>query len=484
MRVLVQSHASAHTPETLFQTLKFCPDKFLLRTGQFDVAGGRYSMVGHAPLLTFESRGACCRWTCGGRRWSEYGNPWEILRVGLGRFELLDEQDFPFPLGGVFGFWGYGLGEFMEPRLPRSRRSPTPWPDCRVGFHTDLIVFDHWMDRTWIVSTGLNPDGSHNPRQAQIQLDKWRLILDQTQATSSVSNGQPLAMTAPIRSSMSRAGYVQAVQRAQQFIRNGDIYQVNLTHRLATPQRVDPSNFFTRLSHLSPAPYSAIFDFPERALVSSSPELFLRMSGRQITSRPIKGTRPRSSDPLRDAQWMYELQTSEKETAELVMITDLLRNDLGRISEYGSVQVPDLLRLERFRQVQHLVSTVEGRLRPELDHLQALAACFPGGSITGAPKLRAMQIIHELEPVFRGPYCGAIGYLGFNRESQLSIAIRTAQLDSEGVAFHVGAGIVADSDPEAEYAETLAKARGFLDMWQWPEKQVQGSEPFQITHHP
>jgi para-aminobenzoate synthetase component 1 len=340
------------------------------------------------------------------------------------------------------------------------------------------------MDRAWIVSTGLNPDGSHNPRQAQIQLDKWRLILDQTQATSSVSNGQPLAMTAPIRSSMSRAGYVQAVQRAQQFIRNGDIYQVNLTHRLATPQRVDPSNFFTRLSHLSPAPYSAIFDFPERALVSSSPELFLRMSGRQITSRPIKGTRPRSSDPLRDAQWMYELQTSEKETAELVMITDLLRNDLGRISEYGSVQVPDLLRLERFRQVQHLVSTVEGRLRPELDHLQALAACFPGGSITGAPKLRAMQIIHELEPVFRGPYCGAIGYLGFNRESQLSIAIRTAQLDSEGVAFHVGAGIVADSDPEAEYAETLAKARGFLDMWQWPEKQVQGSEPFQITHHP
>jgi anthranilate/para-aminobenzoate synthase component I len=188
----------------------------------------------------------------------------------------------------------------------------------------------------------------------------------------------------------------------------------------------------------------------------------LRLSGSHIQTRPIKGTRPRSSDPTRDAQLAYELQTSAKEMAELVMITDLLRNDLGKVCEFGSVQVPELARLERFAQVQHLVSTVEGRLRRDVTHFSALASCFPGGSITGAPKFRAMEIIDELEPIARGPYTGAIGYLGFNRESQLSIIIRTAICKDRMIYFHAGAGIVADSDPGAEYDETMAKARGFL----------------------
>jgi para-aminobenzoate synthetase component 1 len=188
----------------------------------------------------------------------------------------------------------------------------------------------------------------------------------------------------------------------------------------------------------------------------------LRLSGSHIVTRPIKGTRPRDADPIRDSQLACELQTSPKELAELVMITDLLRNDLGKICDFGTVQTPELARLEKFPQVQHLVSTVEGRLRPEMTHFAAFAACFPGGSITGAPKFRAMEIIDELEPVSRGPYCGAIGYLGFNRESQLSIAIRTAVCMGEHIHFNVGAGIVADSNPQAEYEETLAKAAGFL----------------------
>ena len=182
-----------------------------------------------------------------------------------------------------------------------------------------------------------------------------------------------------------------------------------------------------------------------------------------MQTRPIKGTRPRSADPTRDAQLSYELQTSTKELAELVMITDLLRNDLGKVCEYGSVQTPELARLERYTHVHHLVSTVEGRLRPEISHLSALASCFPGGSITGAPKFRAMEIIDELEPVSRGAYTGALGYIGFNHESQLSIVIRTAVTHNGQAYFHAGAGIVADSDPEAEYQETLAKARGFLE---------------------
>jgi para-aminobenzoate synthetase component 1 len=229
-----------------------------------------------------------------------------------------------------------------------------------------------------------------------------------------------------------------------------------------------------RLSAVSPAPFAAFLDCGEFQIASSSPEQFLQMSGAHIQTRPIKGTRPRSADPTRDAQLAYELQTSAKENAELVMITDLLRNDLGKVCEFGSVQVPDLARLERFAQVQHLVSTVEGRLRPDVTHFAALASCFPGGSITGAPKFRAMEIIDELEPVSRGPYTGALGYLGFNRESQLSIIIRAA-VCMDGLAhFNVGAGIVADSDPAAEYEETLAKAQGFLAALNLPRMDAAG----------
>jgi len=197
------------------------------------------------------------------------------------------------------------------------------------------------------------------------------------------------------------------------------------------------------------------------------------MSGSHIVTRPIKGTRPRDADPTRDAQLAYELQTSAKELSELVMITDLLRNDLGKVCEFGSVQVPELAKLEKFAQVQHLVSTVEGRLKNGMTHFAAFASCFPGGSITGAPKFRAMEIIDELEPISRGPYCGAIGYLGFNRESQLNIAIRTAVCAREKIHFNVGAGIVADSNPEAEYEETLAKARGFFAALEVAERHAE-----------
>ena len=237
---------------------------------------------------------------------------------------------------------------------------------------------------------------------------------------------------------------------------------MNLSHRLTAPCELSGWQLFQRLGEVSPAPFSAFFDCGDLQLASSSPEQFLRMSGSQIVTRPIKGTRPRDVDPMRDAQLAYELQTSAKELAELVMITDLLRNDLGRVCEFGSVHTPDLARLEKFAHVQHLVSTIEGRLRDGVTHFAALASCFPGGSITGAPKIRAMEIIDELEPLSRGPYCGCHGYLGFNRESQLSITIRTAVCKDGLAHFNVGAGIVADSKPEAEYEETLAKAAGFL----------------------
>ena len=261
---------------------------------------------------------------------------------------------------------------------------------------------------------------------------------------------------------MSRAEFIAKVERARDYIRAGDIYQVNLSHRLTATSNLPGWDFFQRLCDVSPAPFAGYLDCADFQIASSSPELFLRLSGSQIQTRPIKGTRPRAVDPTRDAQLTYELQTSAKEMAELVMITDLLRNDLGKVCEFGSVQVPELVRLERYAQVQHLVSTVAGRLRTDQTHFSAFASCFPGGSVTGAPKIRAMEIIDELEPVTRGPYTGSIGYLGFNRESQLNIAIRTAVCQSNKIHFQVGAGIVFDSNAEAEFDETMAKAAGFL----------------------
>lgn len=255
--------------------------------------------------------------------------------------------------------------------------------------------------------------------------------------------------------------FLDMVERAKAYIAAGDIYQVCLAH----PFVAGPGcawEYFERLRRCSPAPYSAFLELGNTRIASSSPECFLKMSGRQISTCPIKGTRPRRPDQPGDRRSADDLLSSAKEIAELTMITDLERNDLGQVCEYGSVEVPNLRRLEAFEQVFHLVSTVRGTLRKEITHVQALRHCFPGGSISGAPKRRALEIIRELEPHPRGLYTGAIGYFGYNGESQFSIAIRTAIFEPERTSFSVGAGIVADSVPESEWQETLDKAAGLL----------------------
>jgi para-aminobenzoate synthetase component 1 len=491
MRPLIQEIPTAHTPETLAARL-FTPHSalrtphsnvVLLRTSQFDSPSARYSFVAANPFLTFRSFGSRCEITPHSAfRAPHFGNPWHLLDSLMSRFELLDEIDLPFPLGGCFGFWGYDLKNFTEPKLPRRAANDLELPDCHVGFYDSLVVFDHQLGKVFIVSTGLDADGSRSEKRANEQMEFWKdriqnqVFSRKDAKAQSVESLRGFAPLREISSNISRAQFISKVERAQKYIRAGDIYQVNLSHRLTvgssrcddrTAQRAVPTyisgwELFQKLSAVSPAPFSAFLDCSDLQIASSSPEQFLCMSGSQIVTRPIKGTRPRGADPTRDAQLAYELQTSPKELAELVMITDLLRNDLGKVCEYGSVQTPEIAKLEKFAQVQHLVSTVEGRLRQDMTHFAAFASAFPGGSITGAPKFRAMEIIDELEPVSRGPYCGAIGYLGFNRESQLSITIRAAVCKDGLAHFNVGAGIVADSNPGAEYEETLAKARGFL----------------------
>ncbi|MHC1763276.1 MAG: aminodeoxychorismate synthase component I [Verrucomicrobiia bacterium] len=475
MTPLVQEASTRHTPESLTEALLDQPGVVLLRSGLLQ-GDERYSFLAARPFLTFRSVGTRCEMATADGVRLLYGNPWAILEDLLARYELLEAQDTPFPLGGCFGYWGYDLKRFLEPCLPERSFNDLELPDCHLGFYGSLVVFDHRLDKTWIVSTGLDVQGARLEPTARESAVFWRDLLAQPASPCP----PPLLTTALdppcIRSTLTRAQFVAAVQRAQRYIRAGDIYQVNLAQRFSAEWPGSGWAFYRRLAERSPAPFEAYLDAGDFQLASTSPELFLRMSGRRIVTRPIKGTRPRAVDPVRDAQLAYELQTSSKELAELVMITDLLRNDLGKICDYGSVQAPELVRLERYAHVQHLVSTVEGRLRGGHTHLAALASCFPGGSITGAPKIRAMQIIDDLEPVTRGPYTGVLGCLGFNAESALSIVIRTAICRLGTVHFHAGAGIVADSNAEAEYEETLAKAGGYFDALQ-PANRPIGIEP-------
>ena len=479
MRPLIHEIQTTHTPESLVERLHGEGGIVLLRSNLFDSPQARYSFVAANPFLTFRSFGSRCEIISGYQLSTpnyqlQFGNPWHLLDALMARFELLDEIDSPFPLGGAFGCWGYDLKNFTEPKLPRRAVNDLELPDCHVGFYDSLVIFDHRLGKVSVISTGLNADGSRSEARAQERMEFWQGRLQDPELSrkdAKMQSAESLGALAPLRevaSNVSRADFIAAVERAQRYINAGDIYQVNLSQRLTARCELPAWELFQSLNAVSPAPFSAFLDLGDLQIASSSPEQFLRMSGAHIQTRPIKGTRPRDNDPTRDAQLAYELQTSAKELAELVMITDLLRNDLGKVCEYGSVQVPELAKLEKFAQVQHLVSTVEGRLKKDVTHFAAFASCFPGGSITGAPKFRAMEIIDELESISRGPYCGSIGYLGFNRESQLNIAIRTAVCKDGLTHFNVGAGIVTDSSPEAEYEETLAKAAGFLAALRLP----------------
>ena len=325
--------------------------------------------------------------------------------------------DLGFPSGGACGSIDYD-GHFT------------------FGLYPEILVYHHQSDQWW--ETGTLSEDLREPEPA-----------------APLSHG-------PWQDSLDRPAFMRAVTRIKDYIAAGDIYQVNLSRRLRATCHAPDGLFplYEKLRTSSPAPSASYLNLAGREILSSSPETFLRFSGDEVETRPIKGTRPRFADPELDSRSAFDLRYSEKERAELVMITDLLRNDLGQVCRYGSVQVTDMLRLEKLQHVHHLVSTIRGTLSPPHTHLSALASCFPGGSITGAPKKRATEIITELEPVSRGLYTGAIGYLGFNGESQFNIAIRTLVHENGHLDYHVGAGIVADSDPAAEFEETEHKARG------------------------
>jgi para-aminobenzoate synthetase component 1 len=401
--------------------------------------------------------------------------------------------------GGIAGYIGYDWGAVLE-RLPAPRYDDLAIPDVVLGLYDWVIAWDHVEHRAWIISTGMPEGGARAAQRAAERMVWVRGVVEgpgargqgpdrhaeshhhcaapprgACRASASHPGLWPLASgpssrapshpipPAPLRSSFTYQGYLAAVQRVREYIIAGDIFQANLSQRLEAPLTEPPWALYERLRAINPAPFAAYLDFDGLQVISASPERFLQVdhAGR-VEARPIKGTRPRGVHPVHDAALGRALADSVKDRAENLMIVDLLRNDLSRVCRPGSVRVPELFAIEHYSTVHHLVSTITGELEPGRDAVDLLCAAFPGGSITGAPKVRAMEIIAELEPSRRGVYCGSIGYLSRTGALDTSIVIRTYLALRDRVYFSVGGGIVADSDPEQEYVETMDKARALI----------------------
>jgi para-aminobenzoate synthetase component 1 len=417
----------------------------------------RYSFIAVEPFRVLTSKDGVI--TIDGER--SLGNPFEVLRRELSLYSLQPIPELPPLQGGVVGYFGYELVRHLE-RVPLARADDMQFPDLALGFHDVLVAVDHADRRAWLLSSGL--PATHPTARWQRAMERLDAVSERLAAGNRLAELPVRTKSTEVTANFTRSEYEAVVQRVVDYILAGDIFQANLSQRFTAPLAAGANAFdlYCRLRDLNPAPFAAFLRFDDVEVVSASPERFLSMRGNRVETCPIKGTRPRGRTVEEDRALADELLASEKDRAENVMIVDLLRNDLSRVCRDRSIAVPRLCELESFATVHHLVSTIVGELQLGLTAVDLLAACFPGGSITGAPKIRAMEIIAELEPTRRGPYCGSIGYIGFDGDMDTSIVIRTYAIRNGCVTFQAGGGIVADSTPGGEYAETLAKARALI----------------------
>ncbi|CAN5210023.1 anthranilate synthase component I family protein [soil metagenome] len=463
MLPLVEELIPCPDPWDVARKLSHLPHLLFLDSAERHTERGRYSYVMADPIEVFTST----------------TSPFPILPNAATHPALPPFQ------GGWAGVFGYELGRRFE-RQPHPRSNALVWQDLCLCRYDWVIAFDHLLERAWIVvqdPTPLIPRMRFEDAQHRMRLLK-RMLYQNNEATlprfetdtfSTVSIRESRTSDFPLQvrtsnsevvdiaSNFTRDDYITAVRKCIDYIHAGDIFQVNLSQRLLAPLTEHPLELYGRLRTLNPAPFACYFDAGEFQIVSASPERFLQVTAdRSIITKPIKGTRPRGKTPAEDAALIADLLTNPKDRAENVMIVDLLRNDIGKVAEYGSVTVPKVCELESYPYVHHLVSEVRGKLRTYKTPFDLLKAAFPGGSVTGAPKVRAMEIIAELEPTARGPYCGSVGFIGFDGVMDTNILIRTFTAAQGWLQFPVGGGIVADSDPEAEHQETLDKAAGLL----------------------
>ncbi|WOH57708.1 aminodeoxychorismate synthase component I [Bradyrhizobium sp. BWC-3-1] len=446
-------------PTTALRCLADRPYLTFLDSAASDALLGRYSYLTCDPFSTYVI--ADGRASCDGKALE--GDPWAALSAHLSSYRQQHRGDLPPFQGGVAGFFSYDLNTTLE-RLPSPAAQGQGFPQSILNFYDVVLAYDHSDKRCWIVSTGWpEQDITRRDSRARRRADELAALLAYPPLQQSCSPTQASSW----QSNFSRNAYIAAVQRVIDLILAGDIFQANIAQRFST--RVsnpwDPLEFYCRLRALNPAPFAAFLRYGRRTIASSSPERFLKLDGRCVETRPIKGTIRRSADLRDDRKRAEALLASEKDRAENVMIVDLLRNDLSRVCAPHSVEVPVLCGLESYASVHHLVSVVRGKLAHDHDAVSLLRACFPGGSVTGAPKVRSMEIIADVERVAREVYCGAIGFIAFNGQMDTNIAIRTVTINDDLAVFHAGGGITAMSDPRTEYEETLAKAQRIFDAF-------------------
>jgi para-aminobenzoate synthetase component 1 len=487
---LVEEVFTPLTALELFELIKDRPYSFFLDSGMDPQRLGRYSFLGSEPFLVMSSQGSEITLIRGQEHKVQHGNPFDALGKLLKIYKL---GHCPAPvsfLGGAVGYFGYDLCHFIE-RLPSTAIDDLKLPESYFAFYDAIIAFDHLEGKAYLVATGFpEMEEGQRLRRARMRLEEMKDWLCSSHSVIAVSRSPEqsegeakqsfdrdcFGATAPrndrqsreitLKSNFTPEEYMKAVNRVREYIAAGDVFQVNLSQRFEADLKIPPYELYKRLRAVNPAPFASYLNFSGVAIVSASPERFLKVQSDLVETRPIKGTRPRGRDPVEDERLAQELIHSAKDRAENMMIVDLERNDLGRVCHYGTVKVTELAILETFPTVFHLTSTVVGRLRRGKSNIDLLKATFPGGSITGAPKVRAMEIIDELEPTKRSVYTGSIGYLGFNEDMDINIVIRTFLIKEGKAYFQVGGGIIYDSDPEAEYMETLDKAKALIQALQ------------------
>ena len=449
------------TPVSAFlKVAEHAEHAFLLESVEGGEQVGRYSFLGKDPFLLLRARGGRTIIDRSGER-SESKQPFiATLREMMAGFHAPFVAGLPRFTGGAVGYLGYDAAAWFEPVALQ----PATSEEDEAGFmlFDTVLAFDHVRHRILIIANArVTPDAD---LEALYQFARAKIDLVERELDRGLSTPAPPPSRRPleITSNVTQDEFERMVRTAKEYIAAGDIYQVVLSQRFETPLDADPFMVYRALRHVNPSPYMYFIRMGERAIVGSSPEMLVRAEGQRIETHPIAGTRPRGRSEDEDLRLGEELKRNEKERAEHVMLVDLGRNDLGRVSTYGTVKVPTYMALERYSHVMHLVSVVEGQLSTERDRLDALVACFPAGTVSGAPKVRAMEIITELESRRRGVYAGAVGYLDFAGNLDFCITIRTVVIENGRAYVQAGAGIVADSSPDAEYEETRAKARGVI----------------------
>lgn len=450
--------ADTETPISVYCKLVGEEQGFILESVEGGEHLGRYSFIGLRPFRTVTVRGTVCTITDRKETWCRDGNPFAVLRELMQEFTPVETSGLPRFYGGAVGYFGFDMVEHLE-RVPAAERDELGLPDSCLLFPEVVVAFDH-VKRSMqlIICVRIESDIAMHYQQAIELLQEMKGRL----AKPLHSMPYPAGVRSVVNSNRTKEEYLQIVNKAKEYIAAGDIFQVVPSQRLSASLQVKPFAVYRTLRSVNPSPYLYYLNFGDVQIVGSSPELLVRLEHGTVETRPIAGTRRRGKTPQEDELLAAELLADEKERAEHIMLVDLGRNDIGKIAVYGTVQVPTLMAVEKYSHVMHIVSSVTGQLQPGKDAIDALTACFPAGTVSGAPKVRAIEIIRELEQTKRGPYAGAVGYLGFSGCMDTCITIRTFVICDGKIHVQAGGGVVADSVPAAEYEETLNKAQGLL----------------------